>query len=125
MRALERQGAARQLVVHTGQHYDRKMSDEILDDLGFPAPDLPQPGRDLVVAQDPEPAPFVVRPVPRHVRERRQGQREDPRRVLRYHSYRQSRPGYVAIAAVTCPPSNSRWARSAIPSTLWQHHLNF
>jgi UDP-N-acetylglucosamine 2-epimerase (non-hydrolysing) len=38
--ALERQGAPRQLVVHTGQHYDRKMSAEILDDLGFPAPDI-------------------------------------------------------------------------------------
>ncbi|HEY1276808.1 MAG TPA: UDP-N-acetylglucosamine 2-epimerase (non-hydrolyzing) [Thermoleophilaceae bacterium] len=30
---------ARQLVVHTGQHYDQKMSDEILRDLAFPAPD--------------------------------------------------------------------------------------
>jgi UDP-N-acetylglucosamine 2-epimerase (non-hydrolysing) len=36
--ALERRDA-RQLVVHTGQHYDRRMSDEILHDLGFPAPD--------------------------------------------------------------------------------------
>jgi UDP-N-acetylglucosamine 2-epimerase (non-hydrolysing) len=36
--ALERRGA-RQLLVHTGQHYDRRMSDEILRDLGFPAPD--------------------------------------------------------------------------------------
>jgi UDP-N-acetylglucosamine 2-epimerase (non-hydrolysing) len=39
IRALEEWGATRQLVVHTGQHYDRKMSDEILEDLGFPAPD--------------------------------------------------------------------------------------
>ena len=37
--ALRRRGAARQVVVHTGQHYDRRMSEEILDDLGFPAPD--------------------------------------------------------------------------------------
>ena len=29
----------RQLVVHTGQHYDERMSSEILDDLGFPRPD--------------------------------------------------------------------------------------
>jgi UDP-N-acetylglucosamine 2-epimerase (non-hydrolysing) len=36
--ALERRGVD-QLVVHTGQHYDQKMSDEILDDLGFPPPD--------------------------------------------------------------------------------------
>ena len=38
--ALARRGDVRQLVVHTGQHYDRRMSDEILDDLGFPAPDF-------------------------------------------------------------------------------------
>jgi UDP-N-acetylglucosamine 2-epimerase (non-hydrolysing) len=37
--ALRRRGAARQVVVHTGQHYDRKMSEEVLEDLGFPAPD--------------------------------------------------------------------------------------
>ena len=37
--ALRRQGATRQIVVHTGQHYDRRMSDEILEDLGFPSPD--------------------------------------------------------------------------------------
>ena len=37
--ALRRRGAARQVVVHTGQHYDRRMSEEILEDLGFPAPD--------------------------------------------------------------------------------------
>lgn len=36
--ALERRGV-RQLIVHTGQHYDQRMSDEILRDLGFPAPD--------------------------------------------------------------------------------------
>jgi UDP-N-acetylglucosamine 2-epimerase (non-hydrolysing) len=37
--ALDQRGAARQVVVHTGQHYDRKMSEEILSDLGFPVPD--------------------------------------------------------------------------------------
>lgn len=37
--ALDRRGVVNQLVVHTGQHYDRKMSDEILEDLDFPAPD--------------------------------------------------------------------------------------
>jgi UDP-N-acetylglucosamine 2-epimerase (non-hydrolysing) len=37
--ALRRRGASRQVVVHTGQHYDRRMSEEILEDLGFPAPD--------------------------------------------------------------------------------------
>jgi UDP-N-acetylglucosamine 2-epimerase (non-hydrolysing) len=36
---LGRRGALNQLVVHTGQHYDRKMSAEILEDLDFPAPD--------------------------------------------------------------------------------------
>jgi UDP-N-acetylglucosamine 2-epimerase (non-hydrolysing) len=34
--ALHQRGASNQLVVHTGQHYDRKMSDEILEDLNFP-----------------------------------------------------------------------------------------
>jgi UDP-N-acetylglucosamine 2-epimerase (non-hydrolysing) len=37
--ALDRRGVANQVVVHTGQHYDRRMSDEILEDLGFPVPD--------------------------------------------------------------------------------------
>jgi UDP-N-acetylglucosamine 2-epimerase (non-hydrolysing) len=37
--ALERRGISRQLVVHTGQHYDTKMSAEIQDDLQFPVPD--------------------------------------------------------------------------------------
>jgi UDP-N-acetylglucosamine 2-epimerase (non-hydrolysing) len=38
--ALGRRNVGRQVVVHTGQHYDRRMSDEILEDLGFPPPDL-------------------------------------------------------------------------------------
>ena len=37
--ALERHGASQRIIVHTGQHYDRRMSAEVLDDLGFPAPD--------------------------------------------------------------------------------------
>ena len=36
--ALADRGVDRQIVVHTGQHYDRKMSDEILEDLDFPQP---------------------------------------------------------------------------------------
>ena len=35
--AVGRLGLFRQLVVHTGQHYDERMSSEILDDLGFPS----------------------------------------------------------------------------------------
>lgn len=38
--AMRGRGGARQLVVHTGQHYDRKLSDDVLADLGFPAPDV-------------------------------------------------------------------------------------
>jgi UDP-N-acetylglucosamine 2-epimerase (non-hydrolysing) len=37
--ALDRRGAFRQVVVHTGQHYDVRMSDEIFADLQFRAPD--------------------------------------------------------------------------------------
>jgi UDP-N-acetylglucosamine 2-epimerase (non-hydrolysing) len=37
--ALEKRRAFRQVVVHTGQHYDAKMSDEVLADLDFPPPD--------------------------------------------------------------------------------------
>jgi UDP-N-acetylglucosamine 2-epimerase (non-hydrolysing) len=37
--ALERRRAFRQVVVHTGQHYDAKMSAEVLADLEFPEPD--------------------------------------------------------------------------------------
>jgi UDP-N-acetylglucosamine 2-epimerase (non-hydrolysing) len=38
--ALEAAGGVEQLVVHTGQHYDRSMSGNVLDDLGFPTPDV-------------------------------------------------------------------------------------
>jgi UDP-N-acetylglucosamine 2-epimerase (non-hydrolysing) len=37
--ATRRRGLFRQLVVHTGQHYDERLSAEIIDDLGFPKPD--------------------------------------------------------------------------------------
>jgi UDP-N-acetylglucosamine 2-epimerase (non-hydrolysing) len=37
--AVSRRGLYRRLVVHTGQHYDERLSTEILDDLGFPRPD--------------------------------------------------------------------------------------
>jgi UDP-N-acetylglucosamine 2-epimerase (non-hydrolysing) len=38
--AMRRRGQTRQLIVHTGQHYDRRLSDDILEDLGFPDPDV-------------------------------------------------------------------------------------
>jgi UDP-N-acetylglucosamine 2-epimerase (non-hydrolysing) len=38
--ALRSHPAISQTVVHSGQHYDRRMSAEIIDDLGFPAPDV-------------------------------------------------------------------------------------
>jgi UDP-N-acetylglucosamine 2-epimerase (non-hydrolysing) len=37
--AARRRGLFRRLVVHTGQHYDERLSAEIIDDLGFPKPD--------------------------------------------------------------------------------------
>ena len=39
-RAIARRGRLRQLLVHTGQHYDVKMSDVFFADLGMPAPDV-------------------------------------------------------------------------------------
>ena len=38
--AMSRFDGLNQVVVHTGQHYDRSMSGEILADLGFPTPDI-------------------------------------------------------------------------------------
>ena len=37
--ASRKRGRFRQVVVHTGQHYDERLSSEIIDDLGFPRPD--------------------------------------------------------------------------------------
>jgi UDP-N-acetylglucosamine 2-epimerase (non-hydrolysing) len=37
--ALDRRRVFEQVIVHTGQHYDARMSDEILADLDFPEPD--------------------------------------------------------------------------------------
>src|SRR5687768_4135508 len=39
-KAIEARGALRQRLVHTGQHYDVKMSDVFFADLGMPAPDV-------------------------------------------------------------------------------------
>lgn len=39
-RAIEARGGFRQLLVHTGQHYDVNMSDVFFTDLGMPAPDI-------------------------------------------------------------------------------------
>lgn len=38
--ALRRRGGIRPRLVHTGQHYDRIMSDRFFEDLGLPRPDL-------------------------------------------------------------------------------------
>nr|MBA2296638.1 UDP-N-acetylglucosamine 2-epimerase [Actinomycetota bacterium] len=37
--ALQRRRSLRLIVVHTGQHYDQRLSNDILVELGFPAPD--------------------------------------------------------------------------------------
>ena len=38
--ALAGRPGVSQTVVHTGQHYDKRMSSEMLDDLEFPRPDI-------------------------------------------------------------------------------------
>jgi UDP-N-acetylglucosamine 2-epimerase (non-hydrolysing) len=38
--ALRRRTATHDLLVHTGQHYDPRLNDEVLNDLGFPQPDV-------------------------------------------------------------------------------------
>jgi UDP-N-acetylglucosamine 2-epimerase (non-hydrolysing) len=40
MSALRRHSSVEQLLVHTGQHYDAKMSEVFFDDLGLPPPDV-------------------------------------------------------------------------------------
>ncbi len=37
---LRKHPAVEQVLVHTGQHYDAKMSDVFFQDLGMPAPDV-------------------------------------------------------------------------------------
>ena len=39
MRAVAEDGTMAQALVHTGQHYDARMSDVFFGDLGMPAPD--------------------------------------------------------------------------------------
>src|SRR5579859_5626986 len=39
MRAADEHGGFRQVLVHTGQHYDAAMNDVFFADLGLPAPD--------------------------------------------------------------------------------------
>src|SRR5689334_12788634 len=39
IRALAKRGSVRQVIVHSGQHYDLRLSDEILSDLDVPPPD--------------------------------------------------------------------------------------
>lgn len=40
MSALQQHSGVEQLLVHTGQHYDPKMSEVFFDDLGLPSPDV-------------------------------------------------------------------------------------
>ena len=40
LHALHKRTGVHQTLVHTGQHYDAKMSDSFFDDLGMPAPDI-------------------------------------------------------------------------------------
>src|SRR5271157_1044326 len=40
MAAVARLGSMKQVLVHTGQHYDDRMSDVFFRELGMPAPDV-------------------------------------------------------------------------------------
>src|SRR5260370_2178680 len=74
MRAAARDGRFRQVLVHTGQHYDAAMNDVFFADLGLPAPDHylgvgsgSQTGHTppRILAFDPLPTPKNNQPYPR------------------------------------------------------------
>ena len=50
MKAFERTGEVRQMLVHTGQHYDDELSKYFFEDLGLPKPDVDLGDRHRVAA---------------------------------------------------------------------------